>query len=295
MAWPNGFVRAQEPLANHTSFRIGGPAEWFAEPLTIDELMDVLPAANHAGIPVSIIGGGTNLLVADRGLHGLVVHLGRGFRTTHFLTNGESPDVVIRCGAGLLTQHLVQLASQHGWADLERLAGLPGQLGGAVAMNAQNIGRFVDRITVVSLTGGLQERSREHLRFAYRDAALEPGIIVDVVLRFPKASPEVSAQRIQQALCDRKTTQELSLPSAGCAFKNPPGTSAGRLIDQAGLKGTRIGDAFISRRHANFIVNLGHATCGEVLALMEYVQHCVERRFGVWLEPEIRILGERFG
>ena len=295
MPWPHDCIRPHELLANHTSFRIGGPAEWFAEPSTLEELVAVLREAHRVGMPVSVVGGGTNTLASDRGIRGLVMHLGRGFRTIRDVSHQDDPLAHVSCGAALLTQRLVYLATKHGWGELESLAGLPGQIGGAVAMNAQNIGRFVDRITVVSLTGGLQERSREHLRFAYRDAALEPGIIVDVVLRFPKASPEVSAQRIQQALCDRKTTQELSLPSAGCAFKNPPGTSAGRLIDQAGLKGTRIGDAFISRRHANFIVNLGHATCGEVLALMEYVQHCVERRFGVWLEPEIRILGERFG
>jgi len=279
-------------LANHTSFRIGGPAEWFAEPSTIEDLLLLLRTAYGLGIPVSVIGGGTNLLVADRGISGLVVHLGRTFRKVEVQGPAEANAVRVCCGAAVLTQRLVTLACQHGWGDLEALAGLPGQVGGAVVMNAQNIGRFVEEIALVSLKGTVERFTHEQLRFAYRYTALEPGVIVEVVFRFSRVPPEIATECIKRALTYRNATQELRLPSAGCAFKNPNGQSAARLIDRAGLKGTRIGDAQISRRHANFVVNMGQATCDDVLSLMEYVQRCVAREFGVWLEPEVRLLGE---
>jgi UDP-N-acetylmuramate dehydrogenase len=294
MRWPLNCVQPNESLANHTSFRIGGPAEWFAQPSSLEELMSLLGEASRRELPVSIVGGGTNTLAADRGVQGLVLHLGRGFRYVDVLSADDDPIVQVRCGAALLTQRLVYLASKYGWGELEALAGLPGQLGGAVTMNAQNIGRFVQRVSVVSFDGTVHELSRAQLQFGYRYTALEPGIIADVVLQFPKVSPAEAAQRITRTLQYRNTTQEVRLPSAGCAFKNPPDLGAGRLIDEAGLKGTRIGDAQISTRHANFIVNLGQATCDDVLSLMEYVQRHIERVYRVSLEPEVRLLGERW-
>jgi len=294
MIWPINCVRATELLANHTSFRIGGPAEWFATPSDLDELVPLLREAFRRGIPVSVIGGGTNLLVADQGVQGLVVRLGRGFRTVEMLSSQEAPEAIVRCGASVLTQRLVTLACQQGWGALESLAGLPGQVGGAVVMNAQQIGQFVDRVILVTLDGQVKELTRDQLSFSYRYTAMEPGIIVQATFRFPRVPVATSLARIQQALCYRNATQEVSLPSAGCAFKNPQGASAGRLIDQAGLKGVRVGDAKVSLRHANFIVNLGQATCDDVLSLMEYVQRHVARSFGVWLEPEVRVLGARW-
>ena len=302
MNWPHGCVRHAEPLSNHTSFRIGGPAEWFAEPSTTEELTQVLQAAHARSLPVVVLGGGTNSLVADRGVRGLVLHLGKGFRDVTVLSNlsraeardGASSTVRLRCGAAVTTQRVVSLASQEGWGGLETLAGLPGQIGGAIAMNAQSIGRFVEEVALVSLDGQLRQLGRKDIPFAYRYAGLPSGIIVEAVLQFPRVSPEESADPIRQALCRRNATQELSLPSAGCAFKNPPGMSAGRLIDETGLKGTRIGDAMVSWRHANFIVNVGQATCDDVLSLMEHIQRHVAKHTGVHLEPEVRLVGERF-
>ncbi len=294
MTWPTSYIRPHELLANHTSFRIGGPAEWFAEPSTTDELIAVLRDAHQIGIPVSVVGGGTNTLAADRGLRGLIVHLGRGFRTVSDDAHPDDPTALVRCGAALLTQRLVSLAAKHGWGGLEILAGLPGQLGGAVVMNAQDIGRFVQQVRILSFDGSLRDIPRDQLQFSYRYAALAPGIITEVVLRFPKVPAAEAYESIRQTLQRRNATQEVGLPSAGCAFKNPPGIAAGRLIDQAGLKGTRIGDAQISLRHANFIVNLGYATCDNVLSLMEHVQRKVDREFGVVLEPEVRLVGERY-
>lgn len=294
MRWRHDCIRLDERLADHTSFRIGGPADYFAEPSTLEELIGVLREASRIGLPVSVVSGGTNTLAADRGARGLVVHLGRGFRIVEEIGHPEALTALVRCGAALLTQRLVYLATRHGWGELESLAGLPGQVGGAVAMNAQDIGRFLRQITLVSLNGTVRRLTRDQLQFSYRYTALDPGVIAEVVLQFPKVAPEDAAAGITRALQYRNSTQEVRLPSAGCAFKNPPGVGAGRLIDQAGLKGARIGDAQVSSRHANFIVNLGGATCDDVLSLMEHVQRRVRQTFGVTLEPELRLIGERF-
>ena len=293
MNWPNACLRQHELLANHTSFRIGGPAEWFAEPSTLDELVELLRGAHQRGLPVSIVGGGTNTLAADRGIRGLVVHLGRGFRTAQEAQHPEDAAATVHCGAALLTQRLVFLAARHGWDGVETLAGLPGQVGGAVVMNAQEIGRFVQHIELVTLEGDVRVIERAELHFSYRYAALEPGIITAVELAFKKIPPAEACELIRKALTYRNTTQEVRLPSAGCAFKNPSGRSAGRLIDEAGLKGARIGDAQVSVRHANFIVNTGQATCDDVLSLMEHVRRRVAERFAIHLEPEVRLIGER--
>ena len=294
MTWPIDCVLPYEPLANHTSFRIGGPAEWFAEPSSPDELAQVLRQASRFGLPVSVIGGDTNTLAADRGSRGLVIHLGRGFRTIRDVNDPDAPTARVVCGASLLTQRLVYLAAHHGWGELEAFAGLPGHLGGAVAMNAQDIGRFIQEIHIVGFDGTMRRMTRDQLRFSYRYTALEPGIITETVLEFPKIPQPEAEERIRRAINYRNESQELRLPSAGCAFKNPVGFSTGRLIDQAGLKSARIGDAMVSPRHANFIVNLGQATCDDVLSLMEYVQRRVNRIFRVVLEPEVRLVGERW-
>ncbi len=294
MTWPLDCIRPSELLANHTSFRIGGPAEWFAEPSSMEELASVLRQASQAGLPVSILGGGTNTLAGDRGIRGLVIHLGPGFRTIQELSHPEEPLARVVCGAALPTQRLVSLAAKYGWGELEILAGLPGQVGGAVAMNAQGIGRFVQQIHLVTWDGTVRQLTREQLQFSYRYTALEPGIVVGAVLEFPRVAPQDAYERVQRTVQNRNATQEIQLPSAGCAFKNPAGVGAGRLIDHAGLKGARIGDAQVSFRHANFIVNLGRATCDDVLSLMEHIQQRVERQFAVRLEPEVRMIGEQW-
>jgi UDP-N-acetylmuramate dehydrogenase len=282
-------------LADHTSFRIGGPAEWFAQPSTVDEVAALLREAALRGLPVSVIGGGTNTLAADRGVRGLVMHLGHAFRS---LAPIESPDASfarVRCGAGLLTQRLVVVGAREGWRDVEGLAGLPGQIGGALIMNAQDIGRFVEEVTVVSSDGQVHRIGREALRFGYRTSLLPSGIVVDALFQFARIARAEAALAVQAVFDRRNTTQELRLPSAGCAFRNPTLMPAGRMIDELGLKGARIGDAQVSKRHANFIVNLGRATSCDVLSLMEYIQRQVDRRFGLVLEPEVRVLGESWG
>lgn len=292
-----GRIWSDEPLARHTSLRIGGPVDWFAEPEDLDELQALLREAAQAGEPVFCIGGGTNLLAPDRGVRGVAVHLRRpSFTQVEVCADASRSDRVhLWCGAGLAVSRLVTLAAECGWGETERLAGLPGSVGGAVAGNAQEIGQCVEKAVLVDAVGAVHQIGRELLRFGYRHTTMPAGCLVRVQLTFPRLTPPAAAAAIERALIRRKITQELSLASAGCAFKNPGGgcAPAGALIDRSGLKGARAGDAQISLRHANFIVNLGQATAADVLALMERVQTQVRQDHGVWLEPEVRLIGER--
>ena len=196
MTWPPACTRRDELLAKHTSFRIGGPADCFAEPSTLEELEEVLRTASHIGMPVVVIGGGTNTLAADRGIRGVMLHLGAGFRTIQTVSAPESPVVDVVCGAALLTQRLVSCAAQEGWGEVEALAGLPGHIGGAVSMNAQNIGRWVQAIRLVGFDGTVHALTREQIQFQYRDAVLPPGIIAQVVLCFPRVPVAEAAEGI---------------------------------------------------------------------------------------------------
>ncbi len=292
MSWPGTCIRREEPLSNHTSFRIGGPAEWFAEPSSVEELAAVIREADRLGLPISVIGGGTNTLAADRGVRGLVIHLGAAFRKLENIGAPEDPVATVRCGSAVPSQRLVMTGARQGWDLVEILAGLPGQVGGAMVMNAQGIGRFVQGLTVIASDGRIQSVDRNALHFGYRRSELPSGVIVEAILAFPRIPAEEADRNVQAILSRRNATQDLNVPSAGCAFRNPEQGPAGKFIDDAGLKGSRIGDAQVSLRHANFIVNMGQASADDVLSLMEYVQGRIWRRFGVALEPEVRLLGE---
>jgi UDP-N-acetylmuramate dehydrogenase len=254
----------------------------------------VLREAYALHLPVSILGGGTNTLIPDRGIRGLVIHLGAAFSHLEIMPQAADNRIRVRCGAAVLSQQLVSMAARYGWAGFEALAGLPGQVGGAVVMNAQNIGDFVEKVRLVSPQGELIVLDRKQLAFAYRYSELPTGVIVEVILECYPMPAERAAFLIREKLERRNATQDLNYPSSGCAFRNPPEIPAGKLIDQAGLKGTRIGDAQISERHANFIINVGQASAEDVLALVEYVQQKVYQQSGIKLEPEVRMIGEAF-
>ncbi len=292
MIWPNSCIHRNISLANHTSIRIGGPAEYFTQPTSPQELCDVVQQANQRELPIYVVGGGTNTLAPDYGLRGLVIHLGRVFRSIEIISEPDDVVVRVRCGGATTTSSLVAQACRHGWLGLDALAGLPGQLGGAIVMNAQNIGQFVRSVQLMTFEGEIKTLLAAALQFGYRHSMVEPGIIISVDLEFSKTSPNEATESIRQILMRRNNTQDLNWPSAGCAFRNPLDRAAGQLIDEAGLKGSRIGDAMISERHANFLINLGQAKSDDVLALMEYVQRRVRQTFGVEMEPELRILGQ---
>ena len=208
-----GRIWSDEPLAKHTSLRIGGPVDWFAEPEDADELCGLLAETAQAGESVVFVGGGTNLLVSDRGFRGLAIRLHRPYFTqTEMLDDASTSDRVrLWCGAGVAVNRLVTLAAQAGWGDTERLAGLPGSVGGAVAGNAQEIGQFIEAVVLVDAAGVMHRLEREALHFAYRHADLPAGIIVRVQLSFPRVPPADAASAIDAAFARRKATQDLSL------------------------------------------------------------------------------------
>lgn len=292
MTWRSNCVRRNIFLADYTSIRIGGPAQFFAEPKDLDELRMVYSEAKERDLPVTILGGGTNTLASDEGLQGLVIRLGKVFRNIRRLEDAPAGYVRVRVGGATTARALVAEGCRNGWKGLDLLAGLPGQVGGAVIMNAQNIGAAVVAVHLLKPSGEVRLLKREELFFSYRLSSIESGVIFAVDLEFECGERLETADAVREKLYRRNATQDMQWPSAGCAFRNPAGYSAGQLIDQAHLKNARIGDAQVSSRHANFIINLGRASCEDVLALMEHIQYRVRKMSGVELEPEVRILGQ---
>ena len=284
-------ARVAEPLARHTSFRIGGPADVLVLPDGPEELVDVLRATDAHGVRVTLLGGGSNVLVGDGGMRGVVVKLGRGFARITWQADG-----LVRAGAAVQLGRLARAAVKRGLGGLEYAEGIPGTVGGAVFMNAGAYGGevsdTVDEVEGVDATGAVRRLPRVTLSFVYRRTVLPAGFLVTAV-RF-RLRPEASAsvqERLAHARDRRVASQPHGQANAGSIFKNPPGDYAGRLVEAAGLKGTRVGGARISEQHGNFIVNEGAAHATDVQALMQEAQRVVWERNGVWLEPEVRLVG----
>jgi UDP-N-acetylmuramate dehydrogenase len=289
-----GELRRDEPMSAHTSLGIGGPAKAMAWPATVDELAALYSAAANEGVPVFCLGAGTNLLVLDGGIPGMVINMRRlGWID---LERGEQGVSQVHAGAGLPLQRLVAYCTKAGLSGLEFAAGIPGTVGGAVAMNAGAAGGEVkDVLTAVTLVrrdGAVVRASAADIEMGYRRAALPEGALVAeaafALLPWPAA--EIRAL-IKKNATRRRASQPTRVKSAGSTFKNPVGQSAWRLIDMAGLRGKKIGRAQVSTRHTNFLINTGGATARDYKALMELVVDKVKERFGVTLEPEIRIVG----
>ena len=287
-------VRVGEPLARHTSLRIGGPADLLALPDTPDELGGLLRAAKTHGVRVTLLGGGSNLLVADGGIPGIVVKLGRGF--AHLSWKERAGGCEVRAGAAVRFGRLARAAVARGLSGLEYAEGIPGTVGGALFMNAGAYGgevaAAVAAVDGVTAEGELLALAGDALAFCYRRAELAPGFVVTAVrFRLQRDGAAVVRERMEDARSRRTAAQPHGPANAGSIFKNPPGDHAGRLIEVAGLKGARAGRARISERHANFIVNEGGACAVDVKALMDLAQRVVWEQSGVWLEPEVRLLG----
>jgi UDP-N-acetylmuramate dehydrogenase len=298
-----GEVRFGESMARHTSFGVGGPAEARVRPSDVAELGSLLKWARTEGVPWSVVGDGTNLLVSDGGVPGLVIALGREFSefsVTSPLDSGGG-DVRVTAGAGLRTRSLCRRAAEHGLADLLCAAGIPGTVGGALAVNAGNrrgaVGDRLESLRVLDESGRLREIPRSELSLAYRRASwpdAKSTVIVGAVFRsrVHPDGPEAVRAQAESLKAERWERQPKGVRSAGCFFRNPEsGPPAGALIDRAGLKGAAEGGARVSRRHANFIVTRAGATSADVWRLAERVRETVVRRYGVRLEPEVRILG----
>ncbi len=285
-----GEVVLDAPLAELTSLRIGGPADAFVSPEDVHDVCRIVRQAQTARIPIMVLGG-TNLLVQDGGIRGIVLSLAN-------LAAIEIEDVrLVFAEAGARMPVLLGFAVHHGLSGLEWAAGIPGTVGGAVVMNAgTKLGAMqdcLDAIQMVDLEGRLVTYAAASVDFAYRSVSLPEGVVVGAWLRLTPASRETIDSRTKSYLQYRKQSQPLSQPNAGSVFKNPQGTTAGRLIEEAGLKGCRVGDAQVSTKHANFIVNLGQARSADVLQLIETIQREVSRQTGVMLELEWKVVGER--
>lgn len=286
-----GEVLYAEPMSRHTSYRIGGPADVMVCPRSVEGIQAALRIAREHGAPVFILGGGSNLLIRDGGLRGLVLNL---FGTLQELrAEGEA----VTAGGGAKFTALVNFCARRGLAGLEPMAGVPGTVGGAVKGNAGAFGVSISdhlvSVRVLELTGEERVLDREALRFAYRQSSLTAEqVLVSATFRLRRGDAAALKRKVAEILAERKAKQPVEWRSAGSVFKNPPGDFAGRLIEGAGLKGTRVGDAMISPKHGNFFLNLGRATARDVLALIALAQERVRERTGVSLELEVRVVGD---
>ena len=287
---PNVELRFQEPMAKHTSFRIGGPVEVMAFPKTREELALILKTSALLDCKTAILGAGTNVLAPDRGLDGLVICL-------KDCLDGitQLDETRIRVMAGVTMSRAAVFAANVGLTGMEFAHGIPGSIGGGVYMNAGAYGGEIrdicESVEIMDMNGNIRRLPNQEMDFSYRHSILEETgeIVISAVFRLSKSDPETIRAKMKELIGKRSASQPLEMPSAGSAFKRPVGGYAAALIDQAGLKGYRVGGAAISEKHAGFAVNLGGATAEDVRLLLEQVSDIVFEKSGIRLEPEVRI------
>lgn len=281
-----------EPMSRHTSFKIGGPADLMAMPKNEDELSCILKKAAQEDVQVTLIGNGSNLLVRDKGIRGLVIKLG------NMLNDINAEGEVITFGSGLSLAMASKKAAELSLSGMEFAVGIPGSIGGAVYMNAGaydgEMSNVVQSVRAMDREGNVKIISAEDLRFGYRETALQGSdlIVTAVTVKLKAGDKNEIMAKMDDFSHRRISKQPLELPSAGSMFKRPPGYFAGTLIDQTGLKGYTVGGAQISEKHAGFVVNIGNATAADVLQLIDDVQKKVYNAHGVMLYPEVLIIGE---
>jgi len=284
-----GTVRFNEPLKEYTSFHIGGPADVLVEPADMESLVRLVAQAHSLKLPLFVLGG-TNLLVRDKGIRGVVVSLAK----LHEIRVEPGSVLYAEGGAGMPT--LIGYAIRRSLAGLEWAAGIPGTVAGCVVMNAgTRLGEMKDAVKAVRIvtpTGTLVDCQAHDVEFSYRRAKLPAGIVAGVWLQLRPGVRADLEKVVKDYLRYRRETQPLTMPSAGCVFKNPPNDSAGRVVESVGLKGARVGDAEVSEKHANFIVNRGGASAKDVLSLIRKVRGQVFRKTGVKLEMELKLVGQ---
>ncbi len=283
-------VETNYPLAKRTWYGLGGPADYFIRPKTIEQLRKVVQRCNENDVPIYVMGLGSNLLISDDGLRAAVIKLeSEQFSQIHF--SGEQ----ITAWAGAELSKLVLSCVQKGLSGLEALTGIPGSVGGAVKMNAGgNFGDFgsaVEAVTVMDRRGSVFEKSKPELVFDYRSTNITSKFILNAKVKLSAGDPEQIMRTVKEVWIYKKNNQPLDTRNAGCIFKNPTDAAAGALIDRAGLKGTQIGGAVVSEKHANFIIAQKGCKSRDVMNLIEKVQQKVKEKFGVELELEIEIWG----
>ena len=288
----DSIIKYDEPLKNHTSLRIGGPADVFCSPGNIEDLKKVVSISKKYNIPFWVIGNGTNLLILDNGIKGLVINLNKGFKKIEF------SDKIVKVGAGVSLVYLSKIALNRELSGLEFACNIPGTLGGAIINNAGFKGNFVADVVqnVTFLTGEnkIEKASKSNLNFNYRESNLKDKsvIILEATMLLKKGNKEEIESKIKENIKIRENKQPLHKLNAGSIFKNPSGYYAGELVEKVGAKGLSRGKAEVSLKHANFIINNGGALAGDILYLIEEIEKRVKKNFGIKLEREIEILGE---
>lgn len=288
----DSIIKYDEPLKNHTSLRIGGPADVFCSPGNIEDLKKVVSISKKYNIPFLVIGNGTNLLILDSGIRGLVINLNKSFKKIVF------SDKIVKVGAGVSLVYLSKIALKREMSGLEFACNIPGTLGGAIINNAGFKGNcmadVVQNVTFLTGENKVEKTSKSNLNFNYRECNLEckSVIILEATLLLKKVNKEEIELKIKENIKIRETKQPLHKLNAGSIFKNPPGYYAGELVEKVGAKGLSRGKAEVSLKHANFIVNNGGASAREILYLIEEIEKRVKKNFGIKLEREIEILGE---
>lgn len=284
-------VLTDEPLSEHTTFEIGGPADLYVMPEDIDELRDVIDLCREKDLPFFVLGRGSDLLVSDEGYRGVIVGLADG------LTGVDVDEKEMTCEAGVTLKEAAEMACELGLTGLEFACGIPGTVGGACFMNAGAydgcMADVIESVRVITPEGDVRQYGVDELVFGYRQSRIrEEGLIVlSATFKLHHGDPEDIRAKMDDLTARREEKQPLDKPSAGSTFKRPEGYFAGKLISDAGLRGYQVGGAAVSTKHAGFVVNLGGATAADVRAVIEHVQDEVERQYGVRLEPEVRFLG----
>ena len=285
-------VLVNEPMASHTTFRIGGPADYFVMPETVEELANVLKLCKEENTPYFILGNGSNLLVGDKGFRGVVIQLYKNF--DGFSVEGTK--ITAKSGAMLI--RVAKEAGKAGLTGLEFASGIPGTIGGAMVMNAGAYGGemkdVVTSVTVLTKDGDIKTLSGDEMNFRYRGSVVEDEgyIVLEAVMELKEGNLEEIQARMDELSVQRRTKQPIEYPSAGSTFKRPEGYFAGKLIQDAELRGYQVGGAQVSEKHCGFVINAGGATAADVMQLMQDVSDKVMEQFGVTLEPEVKRIGE---
>lgn len=283
-----------EPMAKHTTFKVGGPCDLLLQPETEEELLQAVVRCRREGTPYHIIGNGSNLLVRDAGIRGTVILISNALSSVEAV---EGEKYCLRAQAGVLLSKLSKTAYQMGLSGLEFAHGIPGTLGGGVFMNAGAYGGELSQVIVTTryydqTANQVKEITNAEQDFSYRHSIFQQndGIILGSTLQLQPGNPEEMKAKMEDFSLRRKSKQPLEYPSAGSTFKRPEGHFAGKLIEDAGLKGYAVGDAQVSEKHCGFVINRGQATASDILRVIEHVKQEVLRQFGVELEEEVRIL-----
>jgi len=288
----DSIIKYDEPLKNHTSLRIGGPADVFCSPGNVEDLKKVVSISKEYNIPFWVMGNGTNLLILDNGIRGLVINLNKDFKKIEF------SDKIVKVGAGVSLVYLSKIVLNRELSGLEFACNIPGTLGGVIINNAgfkgNCIANVVQNVTFLTKENKIERISKSNLNFNYRECNLKGKsvIILEATLLMKKGNKEEIESKIKENIKIRETKQPLHKLNAGSIFKNPPGYYAGELVEKVGAKGLSRGKAEVSTRHANFIINNGGASARDILYLIKEVEKRVKKNFGIKLEREIEILGE---